>query len=160
VDAVAKAGSFDVYQVNNSWTESKLTYNTPAPGVSATGGKPVAVTAASVNQFVLIDITNLAQDWLNGSIPNDGIALALTTSAGAFSFDSKESLFTGNGPELEIALTSGGVQGPPGAQGAAGPVGPVGPQGATGATGAAGPQGRQDRRGLRESQAHRVQREP
>jgi hypothetical protein len=31
VDAVAKSGSFDVYQLNNSWNENTLTYNTPPP---------------------------------------------------------------------------------------------------------------------------------
>jgi hypothetical protein len=143
VDAVAKAGSFDVYEVTNAWTESKLTYNTPAPvpGISATGGKPIALTTASLNQFLLIDITPLVQGWLDGSIPNDGLALALTTPAGAFSFDSKESLLTANGPELEIALTSPGAPGPQGPAGPQGTTGPAGPQGATGAAGAQGPVG-------------------
>ena len=74
------------------------------------------------------------------------MALALTSgSSGSFSFDSKESLLTGNGPELEIAFNSG--TGPQGPQGPAGPVGPQGPQGTAGAagpkgdTGATGPQG-------------------
>jgi hypothetical protein len=86
-------------------------------GSSATGRHPIAITAASMNQFLLIDITALAQGWLNGSNPNNGIAISLTTPAGAFSFDSKESLLTGNGPELEIALMNQGpqgIQGPPG----------------------------------------------
>jgi hypothetical protein len=139
VDAVGKNGTFDVYQVNGSWSESTLTYNTPPPalGASATGGHPASITAASWNQFLLIDITALAQGWVNGTIPNNGVALALTSgSNGSFSFDSKESLLTGNGPELEIAFTSG-----PGPQGPAGPTGPQGPQGATGAAGPAGPAG-------------------
>ena len=40
VDGVSKNGSFDVYQLNGSWSEGKLTYNTPPPalGASATGG--------------------------------------------------------------------------------------------------------------------------
>ncbi len=38
VDAVAKAGKFDVYQLNSSWAENTLTYNTPPPplGLSVT----------------------------------------------------------------------------------------------------------------------------
>jgi len=36
------------------------------------------------------------------TIANNGVALALTTANGLFSFDSKESLLTANGPELEI----------------------------------------------------------
>lgn len=150
VDAVTKGGSFDVYQLNSGWNESTLTFNTPPPalGVSATGSHPVSISASSMNQFLLIDITPLAQGWLNGTIPNDGVALALTSgSSGSFSFDSKESLLTGNGPELEIAFNSGaGMQGPAGPVGPPGPAGPQGLQGppgvgASGAQGATGPQG-------------------
>ena len=64
VDAVGKAGSFDVHELNSGWSENRLTYNTtPAPlrGSSATGSRPIAITAASMNQFQLIDITELAQ---------------------------------------------------------------------------------------------------
>jgi hypothetical protein len=153
VDAYAQAGSFDVYPVNGSWSENTLTYNTPPPtfGPSATGGKPIAITSASVNKFILIDITSLVQSWFSGTT-NNGIALALTTSSGSFSFDAKESLLTGNGPELEVALNGSGSQGPPGPQGPAGPQGatgpagpqgPAGPIGANGATGAQGPTGPQ-----------------
>jgi len=142
VDDVAKSGSFDVFQVNDSWNENSVTFNTPAPvpGASATGNHPIAVTSASRNQFLLIDITALAQSWLDGSVANNGVALA--SSAGNFSFDSKESLLTGNIPELEIELNGpAGAQGPPGPQGLQGPAGTTGPPGATGPAGAVGAQG-------------------
>ena len=144
VDAVAGSGSIDVYQVNKSWNENTLTFNTPAPalGVSATGGNPRSITSASWNQFLLIDITSLAQGWVKGTIPNNGVAIALSSGSGTFSFDSKESLLTGNGPELEIVMgSSAGPQGPAGPQGSEGPTGPVGAPGATGAMGPAGPAG-------------------
>jgi hypothetical protein len=151
VDAVAKSGSFDVYQLNNAWNESTLTFATPAPplGASATGTHPVSITSSSCNQFLLIDITSLAQGWLSGAIPNNGVALALTAgSSGSFLFDSKESLLTGNGPELEIVTSSGagatgpqGAAGPPGQQGPFGLQGLTGVQGATGAPGQPGAQG-------------------
>ena len=153
VDAVVSPGSFDVYQLNSSWSESMLTYiNAPAPGTSATGGHPVVITTSSMNQFVLIDITSLVQGWANGTITNNGIALALTTSGGSFSFDSKESSLTSHHPELEIALNGAvGPQGPAGPAGATGPagvageqgstVGPQGPIGPAGVSGAQGPQG-------------------
>ena len=105
VNAVAAPGSFDVYQVESGWSEKGLSYNSaPALGASATGGKPVVVTAASQNQFILVDITPLAQGWLDGSIPNHGVALALTSAGGSFSFDSKESAGTGHQPELEVVF--------------------------------------------------------
>jgi len=137
VDAVTTAGSFDAYQVTNTWSESTLTAKTePGLGTSATGSHPIALTSASVNQFLVIDITPLVQQWAAGTEPNDGIALALTTASGSFSFDSKEATNTSHEPELEIVLT-----GPTGAQGPAGATGPIGPTGPAGATGATGPAG-------------------
>ena len=168
VDGVIAGGSFDVFPVNGAWSETTLTYNTPPPslGASATGNKPVVITTSSFDKFLLIDITPSVQGWVNGTIPNNGVALALTTTAGFFSFDAKESVLTANGPELEIVLNgpagpqgiqgipgpagpngSQGTQGPPGAtgsngpQGAQGPQGPAGPQGSAGATGQQGPAG-------------------
>jgi hypothetical protein len=143
VDAFAKAGSFDVYEVDTSWSENTLTYNTAPPlGPSATGFHPIAVASSNANSFLLLDITPLVQSWLNGMVVSNGVALALTTTNGSFSFDAKESLLTGNGPELEIVLNGPtgvqgpqGIQGDPGPQGAVGPQGPAGPQGAQGATG-------------------------
>jgi trimeric autotransporter adhesin len=133
VDAVTGAGTFDVYEVNTPWTEGGLNFtNAPAPGLSATGSKPVSISSASGNQFVLVDITTLVQDWVNGTVANNGIALKLTSSTGGVSFDSKESPLTSHEPELEITLATAGP---------AGPQGPQGPTGATGQTGPAGPQG-------------------
>jgi hypothetical protein len=109
VDQFTTAGSFDVYQLNTSWTESTLTYdNAPALGSSATGGNPTPFTTTSLNQFILIDITPLVQRWVNGSLTNNGLALAMTTSAGAIAFDSKEATLTSHQPELEIVLASTG----------------------------------------------------
>ncbi len=150
VDAVLTGGSFDVFPVNGVWSESTLTYNTPPPalGNSATGNKPVAITTASSNKFFLIDITPLVQAWVNGTVANNGVALALTSSNGIFSFDAKESLLTGNGPELEIVLNGpAGPQGIQGIPGATGPVGPQGPQGIPGTPGSIGPTGPQGLQG-------------
>ena len=136
VDAITSAGTVDVYEVNTPWTEGALNFtNAPTPGISATGSKPTAISSANVSQFVLIDITTLVQDWLNGTVANNGIALKLTSSAGGISFDSKESPLTSHEPELEVTLADPGPQGPQGQQG------PAGPQGAQGPQGPAGPQG-------------------
>ena len=134
VDAVARPGNFDVFEINSAWAENTLIYNNAPPlGSSATGGHSTSITSSSLNQFVLIDITPLVQQWIDGTTPNNGIALSLTGSGGTFSFDSKESNFTSHQPELEIAWTGQtGPQGPPGPQGPAGAQGPAGPQGIPG----------------------------
>ena len=133
VDAVTKTGAFDIYEVDTPWTEGSLNFtNAPTPGLSATGTHPVTISASNVNQFILVDITNLVQEWVNGTVSNNGLALKLTSAAGSFSFDSKESPLTGHEPELEFSLAETGVQGPQGSQGPAGPQGPQGPQGVSG----------------------------
>lgn len=139
VDAVATPGSFDVYQLGAPWSEGTLnSLNAPTPGSSATGGAGMAVVSGDTNQFVLINVTSLVQDWLNGSVANNGIALKLSTTAGSFSFDSKESELTSHEPELEIAVSEPGSQGPQGLQGPQGPAGPQGIQGPAGAQGTSG----------------------
>jgi hypothetical protein len=133
VDAVTGAGSFDIYEVNAPWTEGSLNFiNAPTPGLSATGSKPVAISSSSFDQFVLVDITGLVQDWVNGTVANNGVALKLTSAGGGFSFESKESPLTSHEPELEISLATAGPLGPTGATGQTGPAGPQGLQGIPG----------------------------
>jgi len=143
LDSVTGKGQIDVYEAKNAWSEALLNYNNePLLGASATGLHPVSLNTSTLNQFVLIDITPLVTGWVNGTIPNNGVAIALVGSTGSFSFDTKESTLTSHHPELEIVLQ--GPTGPAGATGPIGPVGPVGPAGAkgsTGATGATGPAG-------------------
>jgi hypothetical protein len=134
VNSVTAEGSFDLYPVDATWTESSLTYgNQPSLGVSLTGGHPVEVTTASPSHFLIVDVTSLVQGWLKGTEPNNGIALELTSPSGAFAFDSKESTETSHQPELQLAFA--------GPTGPAGPPGPIGADGAAGLTGSAGPRG-------------------
>ena len=139
VDAVTGPGSFDVYEVNTPWTEGTLNFtNAPTPGLSATGSTVTSISGANSNQFVLVDLTSLVQNWVNRTIANNGVALKLTSSTGGFSFDSKESPLTSHEPELEITVAEPGPQGPQGIQGPAGPQGPQGIQGPAGPQGVSG----------------------
>lgn len=149
VDAIWREGSFDVFPVSSAWSESKLSFNdAPALGASATAGNPFQVRRGDLQNFITVDLTATAQAWAAGTLPNNGVALALTSRDGLFSFDSKENEFTGHQPELLIQLEGGGgtvgPQGPAGPQGipgAPGPLGPAGPKGPTGLTGPIGPMG-------------------
>jgi hypothetical protein len=134
VNQILGPGSFDVYQLNSEWSQTAMTYtNAPAPGASATGNNPVAIPATA-DQFILIDVTPLVQGWLNGTIPNDGLVLSMTTSSGGALFDSKEAINTSHMPELQIVLN-----GPAGPQGPIGPAGPPGTASLTGPQTTAGP---------------------
>jgi hypothetical protein len=139
VSAVTKAGSFNVDYVNGIWSEGTITANN-APALGTTIVASVPLTAASKNQYILINITSAVQAWLNGTEPNNGIALVGNSPVNA-SFDSKENTTTSHAAEIDIAFTATGAQGPPGPQGPTGATGAQGPQGPIGATGAQGPQG-------------------
>jgi hypothetical protein len=107
VNAVTTAGSFEVYTVGASWSESTIDYtNEPALGSVINSG--VALVAADKNQYILIPITSTVQGWVKGSVANNGIALvaigALNTS-----FDSKESTSTSHPPELDIVFAGAGT---------------------------------------------------
>jgi YVTN family beta-propeller protein len=153
----SSAGSFDLFRVGGAWTEGTISgTNMPTLGTVITTG--VAISSANVMKFVDIDITAAVQDWLNGTIPNHGIALVPNSSLLNVSFESKESLKTSHNPELLIFLKGpAGIQGPAGLigpkgatgpTGSAGPAGPAGPIGATGATGVQGPSGPTGPQGL------------
>jgi hypothetical protein len=143
VDAVLASGSMDVYQVNGSWSEGKITYNS-APALGTQLFSAVSVRSPG---YLSLDLTSTLQSWLNGTLANNGIALVPTPGSKiSVSFDSKENIFTSHTAQLPLVLVSAGPQGPQGPAGPSGPAGatgPQGPQGPQGLTGLTGPQGLQ-----------------
>jgi endosialidase-like protein len=107
VNAVTTAGSFNVDYVNGAWAEKTITANL-APALGTTIAASVPLTTASKNQYILIDITAAVQAWLNGSQPNDGIALVGNSPLNA-NFDSKESTSTSHAAELDLVFVGGGT---------------------------------------------------
>jgi len=103
VNALPGTGSFDVRRVTGVWDEATLTNNTaPSLGKVEVAGVPIA--SQNARSFVTIDLTALVQDWLNGVLPNNGIALVAGASGVNVSFDSKENSQTSHEPCLEIIL--------------------------------------------------------
>ena len=137
VNKVSKSGTFSIYSAPRSWSESKLCFtNAPSIGSSLEAvGQPVPV---AYNQ-VLVDITALTRDWVDGVETNNGIIL--TTTNADFTFVGKQCSAYSIPPTLEITLASVGPQGPQGPIGMTGPQGPQGGQGPAGSNGAVGPQG-------------------
>ncbi len=124
------------------------------------------IDASDRQNSLIVDVTDLAQQWSAGYLPNNGFIIYSDTSNFSVTFDSKEDLGTGHPAVLELILEgpagpagprgATGPQGPTGLTGATGskgdtgatgpigpmgPMGPTGPQGPTGPTGAIGPQG-------------------
>ena len=143
VNSVKTPGNFSVYAVDSAWSETGINAtNQPTANVQLIG--PIAVTTASAQQWINIDITNHVKDWVDGISNNNGLALVATDGVSVF-FDSKESTTSSHAPEIEIIMTgTAGATGPQGVAGVAGAVGltgATGPAGATGLTGAIGPIG-------------------
>src|SRR5438874_3325316 len=95
------AGSFDVFRVLSPWSEQDKTVNPSINGSPDVIGIPVN----GENQFVVIDVTQLVKDWLNGGLPNNGIVLVPSAGSTVDSeFDSKEDKDTSHEPRLEIVM--------------------------------------------------------
>jgi hypothetical protein len=107
VNTCTKTGSFNVDLVNGAWTEKTIDYsNEPALGTTIAASVPLATT--NKGTYVEIDITPALVEWLNGTQPNDGIALVANSPLVA-TFDSKENTATSHPPELDIVYASGGT---------------------------------------------------
>ena len=105
VDSVTNPGSFNVNYVSGPWLEGAITHEL-APAMGTTIVANVAITGEDKNQYILINITPAVQAWLNGTEPNNGIALVAN---GAFhaAFDSKENAGTAHPPQLDIVFAAG-----------------------------------------------------
>ena len=155
VAKVTRGGMFDVHSVRGGWSEGTLTAaNAPGRGRDELMG--ILVSPQDRNHFLLVDVTELVQEWLDRTLENNGLVLMPNAAGVSVEFDSKENAATSHEPELEITLRatgaagppgppgppgSAGLQGPAGQRGPAGPAGPVGPAGPAGPPGAAGPAG-------------------
>jgi hypothetical protein len=107
VNAVTTAGSFNVDHVNGTWSEKTITADL-APALGTTIVSSVPLTSANVHDYILIDITPALGAWLDGTEPNDGIALVANSPLNA-SFDSKENTTNSHPPELDIVFAGGGT---------------------------------------------------
>ncbi len=105
------AGPIDVLPVLGPWDEVTLSASVTPPLGLAIGSLSISTT--DQGRFVTVDVTTLAQGWLDGSITDFGIALLPTTTDPVrITLDSKESTGTSHAPELEV--TPVGPEGPPG----------------------------------------------
>ncbi len=140
VARVTRGGMFDVHSVRGGWSEETITAAT-APGHGRDHLVGIPVTARDRNRFVVVDLTELVQEWLDRTLENNGLVLAPNAAGVAVEFDSKENAATSHEPELEITLRASAVAGPPGPTGPVGPPGPPGPPGPAGPPGLAGAPG-------------------
>jgi hypothetical protein len=141
VNRIGAAGQIEAQPVYSAWTEASVTAAT-APALGGLGSG-VSFPVGTAGQFVSVDLTALAKQWIANPAANFGIALAPSAAAPgtvAF-FDSKENTTTAHVARLDLTLADQGPQGLQGATGAKGDKGDPGPAGATGSPGATGATG-------------------
>ena len=65
----------------------------------------LAVAATDLNRFVVVDVTNVVQAWLAGTLTNGGLALVPSAADPVrVTLDSKEATGTSQAPEIEVAM--------------------------------------------------------
>ena len=103
IGQVGRAGSFDVSRVQGDWNEATLSFDTAA-GIVGNVEAIVPVAAEDANEYLLVDLTALVKEWVDGTQPNDGVALVPVGDVN-LEFDSKEAKGTSHDPRLEIMLS-------------------------------------------------------
>ena len=86
VGTVTTAGSFNIDLVTSTWSESTITAS-DSPTLGSALASAIPVTKTDKNQYLLVDVTTAAVDWLNGT-PNDGLAIVPDGTV-AFTLNSK-----------------------------------------------------------------------
>jgi hypothetical protein len=138
VNQVAQPGKLKIAVVTGgAWTEQTLTWNNAPASPAAVPTITTTLFANDEGSYVTVDITQVAQDWVNGIHTNLGLAIRGDNPALNIALDSKENTSTSHPMELEVVL-AGGTGGTPGPPGPAGPQEPTGPQGPPGPAGPAG----------------------
>jgi len=121
VTEVSCGGKVEIVPVLEDWHEWGVTAQAPPLLGTAVGTFDLARGRA--RRFVSVDVTDLVREWLDGGLANRGLALVGSElDPVCATFSTKEGTLTGHAPELEVAVSSPGVEGPPG------PPGPPGPQ--------------------------------
>jgi hypothetical protein len=103
IGEVGRPGSFDVSRVHGDWNEATLSFAT-AVGIVGNVEANVPVEAEHANEYLLVDLTALVKEWVNGTQANDGVALVPVGDVNLH-FDSKEAKGTGHDPRLDIVLS-------------------------------------------------------
>ena len=121
--------------------------------ILGTASDTITVTNDEEGHWITVDVTAEVKGWLDGTFPNDGLALLPVGNIDVLIPSKEDDDDTSHEPVIEVVLGgqgAQGAQGPTGATGATGATGPTGPQGDTpavlpGAQGPTGPTGRRPR---------------
>ncbi len=106
-------GLVEVHRATAPWSESTVTWNSFGGAIDTTVEGVVNSAVSPNGQPVSVDVTTLAQAWVNGSLPNYGVALT-QPGPGRTSFGASEAGNFGPRPKLVVCYAppscSDGVQ--------------------------------------------------
>jgi hypothetical protein len=90
----------DVRDIGNTWSEQNA-----SPQTNGTLLTTESISLSSYSNFITIDISDLVRDWVNGTRPNNGVALGIRSGPKNYlSLDSKENTLASQAPELVLVL--------------------------------------------------------
>ncbi len=95
-----------LHRVTADWTEAGATWNDLATDFESTvqSTVPGTLTAAA---YVDIDITELTQSWVNGTLPNYGVMIRPAPTSDVAQYASRDHGTTAHHPQLVVRTTSG-----------------------------------------------------
>lgn len=93
-----------VNEVTSSFDPSTVTYNT-RPDFSPTAST-ISISTADLYTAVKIDVTALVNGWLNGTVPNNGIALTNADGVTIVEFATNNIVYEPYFPELVLTYSS------------------------------------------------------
>jgi hypothetical protein len=104
-DRSTAAGAITLSAVTKPWDEYTLTHRV-AETLAFDRARLAELPITSINNFISIDVTDWVKAWLDGTLPNEGIAIepSAATTFLDLAFDSKESTQTSHEAKLEISL--------------------------------------------------------
>lgn len=120
VDSMVAPGTISVAEANGIWSEMSVNgTNAPTVRTLIQGSVPVSQS----NVYLVIDVTQAVQDWVDNVVPNDG--LMITPGSGvSINFDSMKNAVNSHPEWLNVVLLGlQGLQGPQAPTVAAGPQG-------------------------------------
>ncbi len=95
-----------IHRITSAWIETGATWSNSAAGFDPTSSG--SFTPSTNNQFVSANLTALVQQWVNGSVPNQGLMLIATTTAGESKYSTKEANGITQDPYLVVEISQGG----------------------------------------------------
>jgi hypothetical protein len=97
--------TINLHRITSPWTEATVTWNSFGIGGNFDPAVAASFVASSGFGIRTVDVTSLAQGWLNGSVPSHGVLIE-EANVLETSFRSSEHMSAADRPGLEVCFTA------------------------------------------------------